>query len=195
MSSDQAVSGPSCGPAAPVDTVDSGNTASSHGPEDDVQYQMGVVGIQERRLPLECIAFGTCWLLYIGGGSLARQGKAGQTDAASCRALYKATETEKEKAAREKEGISLARMVKWPRWVRLARKAAGRLTDLEKRGLGPSITMRKEFPAGQVRDLAPMTRQLLDLAFNSGLQKDTVSAFTKWLGKLICNIIVVYCVY
>lgn len=154
---------------------------------DPILEQMTRFGIKEIRQPFESMIFGTCLLSFVKGRPNLQEhgGRVGPHAQDNCRELYRLTETEKERRAREAAGTTLESMRIWPNWIKNARFVAGRLQELEKGGRGPSPVIRKEFPSGKVEDLAPICRRLVDLAFASGLQNDKVNDFKRWISKFL----------
>ena len=153
------------------------------GAEGTLRHQMMLLGIKESRLPLESTVCGTCWLAYVRRRQLKAMGRASGKEDAGCRILYQRSESQREKENREKEGVSLAAMKVWPNWVKNSRICAGLLQKMEKEGKGPSMKINEEFPGAGIQDLPAICRRLLDIASQTGLGKETVTNFKKWLSE------------
>lgn len=181
-----APSGPADVPGAPAPSGPADVPSPVSAP-DPILEQMTRFGIKEIRQPFESMIFGACLLSFVAGRPRLQErgGRVGPHAEDNCRDLYRQTETEKERRAREAAGTTLESMRIWPNWIKNARFVAGRLQELEKAGLGPSPVIRKEFPSGKVEDLAPMCRRLVDLAFGSGLKNDKINDFKRWISKFL----------
>lgn len=131
---------------------------------------------KERRDPFKSLLFGTVWLTFLCEDKEDHE-KTGRT-------LRLSTETEMEREERQsQEESDRHRARNHPTWIRSSVFCSTKLRKMEEKEEGPAVDLREKYPSPTLEDCPKIATELLEIALENGLEKETCMDFKAWLGR------------